>query len=340
MNALGSKREPFFFMIDFDMEQPVVVPLSDLDFRQIKLNTPIFSNVSEVEVTTAAPQIDLKKFPITFVKYQERFDAMLAELNFGNTYLINLTQPTAIASNLDLEQIFDESRAKFKLLYQDEFVVFSPERFVKITGKQISTNPMKGTIDATLPNAEAELLANEKEIAEHNTIVDLLRNDLNQVAKKVRVNKFRYVDKIETASGSLLQVSSEITGEMPDDWHQKIGDIFMKLLPAGSVTGAPKKKTVEIIKAVEGYQRGWYTGIFGIFDGESLDSAVMIRFIEKDGSQLIFKSGGGITTKSDVKDEYSELIQKVYVPIVRDDSVGRRAPEQSSVAPSEAGQKP
>jgi len=87
------------------------------------------------------------------------------------------------------------------------------------------------------------------------------------------------------------------------------------MLPAGSITGAPKKKTVEIIQKAEGYDRGYYTGIFGHFDGRDLDSAVAIRFIEKQGEELIFKSGGGITFQSDWKKEYDEMQKKVYVPI-------------------------
>jgi para-aminobenzoate synthetase component 1 len=86
-------------------------------------------------------------------------------------------------------------------------------------------------------------------------------------------------------------------------------------LPAGSITGAPKAKTVEIIKQTENYTRGFYTGIFGYFDGVNLDSAVMIRFIENENGRLFFKSGGGITSMSEVQKEYEELIQKIYVPI-------------------------
>jgi len=88
------------------------------------------------------------------------------------------------------------------------------------------------------------------------------------------------------------------------------------LLPAGSVTGAPKKKTVEIIRETENYDRGYYTGICGYFDGSRLDSGVMIRFIEKNENGTIFKSGGGLTVYSDPEREYREMIDKVYVPIV------------------------
>jgi para-aminobenzoate synthetase component 1 len=87
-------------------------------------------------------------------------------------------------------------------------------------------------------------------------------------------------------------------------------------LPAGSISGAPKKKTIEIIRQAEITERGYYTGIFGIFDGSALDSGVMIRFIEQKNDQMIFRSGGGITVNSQPEQEYREMIDKVYVPFV------------------------
>ena len=96
---------------------------------------------------------------------------------------------------------------------------------------------------------------------------------------------------------------------------ESLGDILFRLLPAGSICGAPKKKTVEIIRKVEGYERGFYTGVFGYFDGQNLDSAVAIRYIERQEDQLVFKSGGGITFMSDWEKEYDEMQKKVYVPV-------------------------
>ena len=112
-----------------------------------------------------------------------------------------------------------------------------------------------------------------------------------------------------------MQLSSKISGELAADYENHIGDLIFKLLPAGSISGAPKKKTIEIIAEAEQYARGYYTGIFGYVDGETLDSGVMIRFIEKTSKGMIYKSGGGITAKSDVRKEYQELTDKVYVPI-------------------------
>ena len=174
---------------------------------------------------------------------------------------------------------------------------------------------MKGTIDASIKAAEKLILPNPKEEAEHYTIVDLIRNDISQVAEKVEVTKFRYVDKIITHDKTLLQVSSEIKGKLKEDWREQLGDIFSKLLPAGSISGAPKLKTTEIIKRYELDSRGYYTGVAGIFDGDSVDSCVMIRFIENKEDRLYFRSGGGITFRSKEAEEYQELIQKIYVPI-------------------------
>ena len=195
------------------------------------------------------------------------------------------------------------------------FVCFSPETFVRIKGGRIYSYPMKGTLDASLPDAEKQLMEDEKEAAEHATIVDLIRNDLSRVAEDVRVDKYRYIDVLHTNKGDILQTSSEISGRLPEDYRHHLGEILAAQLPAGSITGAPKAKTMQIIHEAEGYDRGFYTGIMGIYDQGELNSAVMIRYIEEDENRLFFKAGGGITSKSDCRKEYEEVIQKIYLPL-------------------------
>jgi para-aminobenzoate synthetase component I len=241
---------------------------------------------------------------------------VLENLKYGNSYLVNLTLPTRIDTNLSLKEIYHYSKARFKLLYRNRFVVFSPEPFVKTEKGKIFSYPMKGTIDASVPDAEKMIMQNAKETAEHSTIVDLIRNDLSMVAEEVRVEEFRYIEKIVTSSGELLQVSSRISGKLPGEFRNKFGDILFRLLPAGSISGAPKEKTVEIIKSAENYERGFYTGVMGIFNGTDIISSVMIRFIEKTGDGLYYKSGGGITIQSNPEEEYEELVRKVYVPFI------------------------
>jgi para-aminobenzoate synthetase component 1 len=213
-----------------------------------------------------------------------------------------------------MRDIFLQSEAKYRLYVKDEFVVFSPEIFIQIKEDTIYSFPMKGTIDAQLENAEYKILTNKKESAEHATIVDLIRNDISKVASNVKVEKYRYIDVIKTNEGNLLQVSSKISGKLENQYRQQLGTIIFELLPAGSISGAPKKKTLEIIASAETHKRGFYTGVFGVFDGKDLDSGVLIRFIEKQQEQLVFKSGGGITANSSLESEYQEMIQKVYLP--------------------------
>ncbi len=313
MNQYGKNRTPFLFILDFELKNPIVIKLEDVDADSILFNIGGFSNSPNIMHTEK--EIILTKFPVSFETYYCAFQKIMYHLYEGNTYLLNLTFPTPIECSLSLLEIYNISRSKFKLYLKNKLVVFSPEIFVQINGNNISSYPMKGTIDASIPNAEQLILSDEKEKAEHATIVDLIRNDLSMIANEVKVESYRYIDKITTNNKTLLQVSSKITGKLPDNYNEYIGDILFKLLPAGSISGAPKKKTLEIIKDVENYDRGYYTGIFGYYDGAKLDSGVMIRFIENINEKLYFKSGGGITSSSDAKSEYQEMIDKIYVPI-------------------------
>jgi para-aminobenzoate synthetase component 1 len=151
-------------------------------------------------------------------------------------------------------------------------------------------------------------------MAEHTMVVDLLRNDLSIVATNVKVEEFRYVQKIDSGEKELLQVSSHISGHVGEDWHENLGNILESILPAGSISGTPKKSTLEIIQNTEKYDRGFFSGIFGVYDGKSFDSGIMIRYIEKNKDGYIYKSGGGITLDSDALLEYNELLDKVYLP--------------------------
>lgn len=320
MNTLGKNRIPFLFIIDFDMCNSLVVPLDQIDTHTILFTIRNNRNFTEI---SSIPEREIwwEIQPVTFSAYHTAFNKVITHIQSGNSFLVNLTFPTEVQTNLSLKEIFYLAEAKYKLWFNDQFVVFSPETFVQITNGEIASFPMKGTIDQSVPDAQEKLLHNTKEMAEHVTIVDLIRNDLSIFAHNVNVTKFRYVEEINTIGKTLLQVSSEIKGQLPAYYHEMIGDIIFTMLPAGSVSGAPKSKTVAIIREAETYDRGYYTGIFGVFDGNNLDSAVMIRFVEQEGHRLIYKSGGGITANSDVTSEYQEMIDKVYVPVNRKHSI-------------------
>ena len=140
---------------------------------------------------------------------------------------------------------------------------------------------MKGTIDATLPDAEQLLMQDAKEAAEHATIVDLIRNDLSMVSEHVEVTSYRYIDRLQTNKRP-----------HPPDQLRNMRDPPRRLyrthrrhpLPPASRRfhhRCPQAQTVEIIAEAEDYERGFYTGIMGHYADGQLDSAVMIRFIEQ-----------------------------------------------------------
>ncbi|MEI8073176.1 MAG: aminodeoxychorismate synthase component I [Bacteroidota bacterium] len=311
LNNWGKEKIPFIFLIDFECKKPLCWKLDDpnsafkINFQGVK-NYPTQSHVP----TTS--KVQLIKHPISFEAYKLQFDEVMSNLSYGNSFLVNLTCSTPIETGLSLEEIFYGVHSKYSCWLQNEFVCFSPETFISIRDGHIHSYPMKGTIDASIKNARDILLNDCKEIAEHATIVDLIRNDLSLIAENVRVTKFRYYEELKTQTGMIGQISSEITGTLPTNYQEQIGDILFKLLPAGSISGAPKQKTVDIIKKIEQDERGYYTGVAGYFDGENLDSCVLIRYIEESGR---YRSGGGITFQSNLADEYKEMINKIYVPI-------------------------
>jgi para-aminobenzoate synthetase component 1 len=313
MNRLAAMQEPFLFVLDFDLEAPLVYTPEEAEREGVLFAINGQRNFQPGEFEEKALQFD--KYPVLFDTYRKGFENVMRHLRHGNSFLTNLTFPTPVDTNLSFEEIFHRSSAPYRLLLPGKCVVFSPEIFVKITDRQIASYPMKGTIDAAIPDATHQILNDRKETAEHNTIVDLIRNDLSMVAKNVHVSRFRYIDEVKTHEKTLLQVSSEITGELPADYLSRMGTIIASLLPAGSISGAPKAKTVAIIRESEIDKRGYYTGVFGFFDGRNLDSAVMIRYLEQKNGQTIFRSGGGITVFSEPEKEYQEMIDKVYVPI-------------------------
>ena len=297
MNTLAGANVPFLFIVDYAQEQSHIEPLDRIDPATCLFQFPKAGNAGAAATALArstaarcAGPIQWDITPPSPAAYRHSFDLVKQNLLAGNSYLTNLTCRVPVTTNLTMEEIFLHSEALYKLWLKDRFVCFSPD-------------------------AEQLLMQDTKEAAEHATIVDLIRNDLSMVSEHVEVTSYRYIDRLQTNKGPILQTSSEICGTLPEDYTAHLGDIIFRLLPAGSITGAPKPKTVEIIAQAEDYRRGFYTGIMGHYADGQLDSAVMIRFIEQENGQLHFKAGGGITAKSRWESEYNEVIQKIYVPI-------------------------
>lgn len=319
MNFYGRKGVKFLFIIDFEMKFPIVLKLSESKDFCVKYFVDGIKNYNEdIALIKDKKELNFQKYPVSFEIYKKAFNNVIKNEKDGNSYLLNLTFKNPVKINFGLEEIFYKSKARYKLYFkneENEFVLFSPETFINITDGKIFTYPVKGTIDASITDAEEILLNDKKEKAEHLTVVDLLRNDLNIVCSGVKVNRFGFIEKVSTNFGELFQMTSEIEGKIKPNLCKRYGDILFNMLPAGSICGAPKRKTLEIIKETELDNRGYYTGVFGIYDGKNLKSSVMIRFIEKKGDDCFYRSGGGITVYSDVRKEYNEMVEKIYAPI-------------------------
>lgn len=313
MNQLGRAERAFLFLLDYELEAPMLWELDQIDSSEILYQLNGVSNFPEEEALSEETFF-FEKFPIPFSEYQSAFAKVQQAIRAGDTYLANLTFPTKVLTPLSLREIIKRAHAPYRFYWKDKCAFFSPESFIRIENQQIKAFPMKGTLRADLPGAEDILLSDVKEKAEHATITDLIRNDLSKVAEKVSVKRYRYVEEILHHEGRLLQTSTEIVGQLASDYQAHIGDIIMELLPAGSISGAPKARTVEILAEAEAGPRGYYTGVLGYYDGKNLDSAVAIRFLEQNGKSLWYRSGGGITHFSTSTAEYEELIQKVYLP--------------------------
>ena len=314
MNEASLRGEAFFFALDFELREALfeLRPLEQPEPRYF-FSLPGYSTASPA--VPRRPRLDLVPTVEPLERYRERFAKVHRGLMHGDSFLVNLALRTPVELEATLEEVYVTSCADYRLLVPGRFVSFSPECFVRLEGERLSTYPMKGTIDARLPDAAERLRSDYKESCEHHTIVDLMRNDLSRVAERVRVERFKYLTELTTSRGPLLQMSSEVVGHI-DRSALRLGDLLLELLPAGSISGAPKGATLELIRSAEGVPRGFYTGVWGYFDGVCLDTAVLIRYLEYEAEtgRYYYRSGGGITINSQAEDEWRECLQKIYIP--------------------------
>ncbi|EIB5317517.1 aminodeoxychorismate synthase component I [Listeria monocytogenes] len=261
------------------------------------------------------------KMDTNFPKYAEKIDQIKAEIAAGNTYQINYT----VRLKSDVPNIFS-SQATYKTLQQIgkanytallstndfEIISASPELFFKWKENLLTTRPMKGTIRRGITE-QADLEAHDwlkndpKNRAENVMIVDLLRNDLGMIAVpgSVKVPKLMTLEPYPT----VWQMTSTVTAETPPETD--LTAVFKALFPCGSITGAPKARTMEIISALEDSPRGVYCGAIGFLEpnGNAIFS-VPIRTIAIADNKATYGVGGGIVWDSDATSEFSEIHAK------------------------------
>jgi len=193
----------------------------------------------------------------------------------------------------------------------------SPETLVKLEGSTLSTFPLAGTRkrgkdDKEDKALEKELLLDPKEVAEHNMLVDLSRNDIGKISKFSSVNVKEYMQILRFSH--VMHIGSTVTGEIKDDLDSL--DAIDAILPAGTLSGAPKIRACEIINELENNKRGVYGGAIGYlsFNG-GLDTCIAIRLAFKKNGKVYVRSGAGIVADSVGEREYDECINKAKAVI-------------------------
>lgn len=314
LNEWGKTSTPFFFFVNYAGTQWYVATLDALD-KRILYRIPGHSNYHTDNPSLPQDYSPHRLIAPQLEDYARGFDIVQEAIARQETRLINLTWRVPFESRLSQKERFVLGKEKYMLMVEGIFSVFSPEPFIEIENGRIATFPMKGTISTSIPNAEAVLLNSDKEAKEHADSVALLTEELELVATDVETIRYRYCETI--ADGRVIQTSSEIAGRVKEQLQGRYGDIIATLLPGGSIAGAPKAASLKVIARAEAYDRGFYTGIFGIFDGKRLDTSVMIRFLQyaEDGHTYFF-GGGGVTGNSRLDNEYNELLLKANATIL------------------------
>jgi len=259
--------------------------------------------------------------------YRTKVGRVRSHIAAGDTYQVNLT--TRLATTIDGDPFalyrdlaLAQGSAHCAYLDTGRFALASasPELFFEWRGEELRTRPMKGTAPRGRSVEEDEALAqklaaSEKDRAENVMIVDLLRNDIGRIAEwgSVRVDDLFSLERYET----LWQLTSTISGRPRPGTG--LVDVFGALFPSGSVTGAPKRRTMELIASLEDSPRGVYCGAIGLLPPPGapfrarFNVAIRTAVIDRAAGRVVYGSGGGITWDSDPDAEYDELWAKAAI---------------------------
>lgn len=309
---LGEQNNVWAFEYSMDSDHLLLDIDLELNLIQKQKIVEQLEAVKKIELKN-----DLKRYASeTKLSFMEKVQNIQKFESDGNAWVVNLTQN--ICGDLDLDsrsQILLLLSAYFDFLQSgtlhcggvmatedQRFCSFSPEVFCKQDGGNISGYPIKGT------GTKTELEESGKEISELSMITDLLRNDFGQICTKVSVLNERCL----TREADFYHTHSVIGGDLKGgrlDWES-----FLSLMPAGSISGAPKRKVVEKILELENFSRKFYTGTFGVqLSPDFSVFNILIRTLFVGEKHWYFPVGAGITVESDPELEFDETFEKAKV---------------------------
>ncbi len=270
---------------------------------------------------------DISKYSITDFKlntspekFEKKINKIKSYIREGDTYQVNYTVKGEFNFSGSYKSFFQHllfnQSGKYSAFINDDdkFIIsVSPEKFFSIKRNEISSRPMKGTIERGF-NHESDLITKQEMVnskknrAENVMIVDLIRNDLGKIAKygSVYVPQIFSTEKYE----SLFQMVSTITAKLKKE--ATLCTVIKNIFPCGSITGAPKIRTMEIINELEKEERGIYTGSIGVFNKDKVNFNVAIRTltVNKKTSRGELGIGAGIVWDSEPQKEYEETLLK------------------------------
>ena len=286
----------------------------------------IWNEINKIHISCDSiksnPNVELKG-RLSKEKYIRKIKNIKKRIKMGDTYELNFcfdffNDNTKINPENTFKKLNKLTESPMSVYYKDHHLHVlssSPERFIKRNKKTIISQPIKGTKKRGKNIDEDVFLINSlknsiKEKSENHMIVDLVRNDFSRIAKKGSV-KVTELSKINTYK-NIHQMVSTIEAQIENDMF--FSTILKSTFPMGSMTGAPKIKTMKIIDELEETSRGIYSGAIGYIDpNKNFDFNVVIRTIIYDDklSKISVNVGSGITFKSDPKDEYEECLTKI-----------------------------
>ena len=279
-----------------------------------------FSSISEITKEEGFLVLEKPHSNMDKATYQQAFEKIKYYLREGDTYQVNLAQRFCSSCSGNpwiayktLRKINSAPFSAYLNFPEVQILSSSPERFLKVTNGRVETKPIKGTRPRYHGQVEADnnqitaLSKSKKDRAENVMIVDLLRNDISKNCKagSVKVPKLFDVESYATVH----HLVSTVTGCLSEGQHAL--DLLKNCFPGGSITGAPKIRSMEIIEELEPNRRGVYCGSIGYigFDG-NMDTNIAIRTLIHSDNSIRFWAGGGIVNDSVMEDEYQESFDK------------------------------
>jgi anthranilate synthase component 1 len=303
---------------DRDIEAAYRDTCGKIDATVARLKQPL---AAETPTGAASSDIDLGEVRsnVTKAQYIANVERAKEYIRAGDIFQVVLSQRFEIETDVSPLHVYrvlrtlNPSPYMYVLKMDDEVIVgTSPELLVRVEDERVQTRPIAGTrprgkTEAEDLELEAELLADEKERAEHLMLVDLGRNDLGRVSEfgSVKCDQFMQVERYS----HVMHIVSNVSGQLAAD--KDFFDAFLSCLPAGTVSGAPKLRAMEIIAELENEARGSYAGAIGYlgFSG-NLDTCITIRTIVFKRGKAFVQAGAGIVWDSVPEKEYEETVNK------------------------------